>query len=84
MPAPHKPEVAESLPVLQAMAEAGLSMSQAARRLGVTRNTVTGRARDYGIRFRGQPPARVGGCDSAQARKGWETRRARAAHDRSA
>lgn len=63
-------------PTLAALAEAGFSMAQAARLLGVTRNVISGRARDAGIRFRGAPV--IGpGCNSAQARQGWATRRAR-------
>lgn len=54
MPTPRFPRVAESLPRLRAMAQAGLSTAQAARALGVTRNTVIGRARDYRIQFAGQ------------------------------
>ncbi len=55
------PRVAASLPRLRAMAAEGLSTAQAARILGVTRNTVIGRARDYRIGFHGgqQPEARA-------------------------
>ncbi|MDP1642751.1 MAG: hypothetical protein Q8L59_11255 [Phenylobacterium sp.] len=65
---------------LQALADLGLSQRQAAALLGVTKNTVTGRARDCGVRFQA-PPFRGGGCNSQQARKGWATRRARASHE---
>lgn len=61
---------------LRALAQAGLSTAQAAGLLGVTRNTVIGRARDRGIRFHGAPFI-GGGCNSEQARRGAETRRAR-------
>lgn len=61
---------------LQALADEGLSTAQAAERLGVTRNTVGGRARDLGVRFCGA--YRPGpGCNAQQAAKGWATRRAR-------
>lgn len=61
---------------LRPLAEAGLSARQAAQRLGVTRNTVIGRAWRRGIHFAGAP-VNGGGCNSAQARAGWATRRAR-------
>ncbi|MFZ5719238.1 MAG: hypothetical protein ACOY5Y_07190 [Pseudomonadota bacterium] len=62
--------------VLLPLAGAGFSAAQAAARLGVTRNTVIGVARDYGVAFAGaQVPGP--GCDPAAARRGWATRRAR-------
>lgn len=66
---------------LQALADKGLSQGQAAALLGVTRNTVGGRARDCGVRFHG-PIFRGGGCNSEQALKGWTTRRARMPQER--
>jgi hypothetical protein len=65
---------------LRALAAAGLSLAQAAQRLGVTRNTVIGRARDRGVRFNG-PQFVGGGCNSDQALKGWATRRERAVRE---
>jgi hypothetical protein len=61
---------------LAALAAEGLSMAQAARALDLTRNAVVGRARDLGVRFQGAPVI-GGGCNSEQARRGWQTRRAR-------
>lgn len=65
------PRVAASLPRLRAMARAGLSTAQAARALGVTRNAVIGRARDYDVRFHGEQSFRVG-KDAASACQGSE------------
>jgi hypothetical protein len=61
---------------LAALAAEGLSQAQAARALGLTRNAVVGRARDFEIRFQGSPFI-GGGCNPEQARRGWQTRRAR-------
>lgn len=61
---------------LQLLADAGLSTAGAALLLGVTRNTVIGRARDCGVRFNGPRP-KTGGCNREQALRGWATRRAR-------
>lgn len=61
---------------LQPLADAGLSLTQAARILGVTRNSATHRARVAGIRFHGEQRPGAG-CNSAQARQGWATRRAK-------
>lgn len=61
---------------LQPLADAGLSAGAAALLLGLTRNTVIGRARDCGVRFKGPQP-RTGGCNREQALRGWATRRAR-------
>ncbi len=71
---------ADQAATLRALAAAGLSARQAAGLLGVTRNTVIGRARDRGVAFRG--PCRPGtGCNSEQALRGWATRRARQERD---
>lgn len=61
---------------IAALAAQGLSTAQAAKRLGLTRNAVAGRARDNGIKFHG-PQFVGGGCDSDAALRGWETRRSR-------
>lgn len=61
---------------LRTLAEAGLSKRQAALVLGMPKGSVITRARLAHIQFNG--PAFIGGgCNSAQALKGWETRRQR-------
>lgn len=60
---------------------AGLTTRDAARALRppATRNAVIGRANRIGVKFDPPPHRYAGpGCDSAAARQGWETRRARA------
>lgn len=60
---------------LERLAADGASLRQAARALGVTKNMAAGRARKLGLDFCG--PLHIGGgCTSAQARQGWQTRRA--------
>ncbi|WP_309628766.1 hypothetical protein [Brevundimonas sp.] len=77
MKPPRKPcELAAMRTQLQPLADAGLSTAGAALLLGVTRNTVIGRARDCGVRFDGPRP-KTGGCNREQALRGWATRRAR-------
>lgn len=71
-------ELAAMRAQLQPLADAGLSTAGAALLLGVTRNTVIGRARDCGVRFNGPRP-KTGGCNREQALQGWSTRRARMA-----
>ncbi len=68
---------------LAPLADAGLSAREAATILGLTKNAVLSRARTCGVKFRG-PLFRGGGCNSAQARNGWATRRARDATVQSA
>ncbi len=60
---------------LAPLAAAGLSARGAALLLGLTKNTVLGRARACGIQFAARPTPGPG-CNSDQARKGWATRRA--------
>jgi hypothetical protein len=61
---------------LERLAADGASIRQAARALGVTKNMAAGRARKLGVAFNAPRPV-GGGCNSDQARAGWETRRAR-------
>lgn len=62
---------------IRILARVGLSKSQAAVVLGMPKGSLITRARIAGITFNG--PRKIGpGCTSEQARKGWETRRARA------
>ncbi len=61
------------------LANQGLSMRDVADKLGVSKNTIVGCARDFDIWFMGIPK-RLGGCNSAQALKGWDTRWERGWH----
>jgi hypothetical protein len=64
--------------VVEALAGFGLSMGQTAKLIGKSRSAVASVARRSGVRFHGEQ-TRGGGCNSAQALRGWETRRRRCA-----
>lgn len=57
-------------------ADRGLSMSRVADLIGKSRSAVASIARRYEITFHGEQTV-GGGCNSEQALRGWETRRAR-------
>lgn len=64
--------------VVSVLADFGFSMRKAGDLIGKSRSAVAGIAKRNGLRFRGAQTI-GGGCNTEQALRGWETRRARCA-----